>query len=254
MDTAEGLASLSTLGEFFGGTVGTIWALAGVILFYLALIYQRRELELQREELLESRAILNHQSQTIEIQQFENTFFQLLDFHLQASKRIASQPEGNGFENMFEELKKAIAATKRKRKKDGGSQTLDEHAFETSFRSVYDGYRNTLSHYLESYKALIFFLDEKSKDPQFYVNIIKPHLSEQEVLIQFYYLVLYGKDDKFRKVVEKYGLFEKINVRAVQSVDNLHMQLLKDSAYQSTPSTQVEEQEEDENKETSTDQ
>ena len=36
----------------------------------------------------------------IEIQQFENTFFQLLDFHLEASRRIENQEAGNGFERM----------------------------------------------------------------------------------------------------------------------------------------------------------
>lgn len=230
--TEAGLGSLSSIGEFFGGTVGTIWALAGVILFYLALIYQRRELELQREELLETRKILDRQSQTIEIQQFENTFFQLLEFHLEASRRIEAQEGGNGFEKMYNDLKKAVADVKRKRKKDGGSQNLDEHAFETSFRNVYDGYRNTLSHYVESYKALIFLVAEKSKDPIFYVNIIKPHLSEQEVLIQFYYLILYNKDSRFIKIVEQYGLFERLNFRAVQAIDKLHLESLKDSAYQ----------------------
>lgn len=229
--TNEGLDSLSTVGEFFGGTVGSIWALAGVILFYLALIYQRRELELQREELIETREILNNQSKTIEIQQFENTFFQLLDFHLEASRKIELQEGGNGFEKMFNDFKKAVGDVKRRRKKDGGSQNLDEHAFETSFRNVYDGYRNTLSHYIESYKALIFLVEEKSKDPRFYVNIIKPHLSEQEVLIQFYYLILYNKDRKFKSIVEKYGLFQRLNLRAVQGVDKLHLDALKDGAY-----------------------
>lgn len=232
--TEGGLGTLSTIGEFFGGTVGSIWALAGVILFYLALIYQRKELELQREELLETRQILDRQSQTIEIQQFENTFFQLLEFHLEASRRIEAQEGGNGFEKMYNDLKKAIADVKRKRKKDGGSQNLDEHAFETSFRNVYDGYRNTLSHYIESYKALIFLVAEKSKDPIFYVNIIKPHLSEQEVLIQFYYLILYSKDSRFKRAVEKYGLFQRLNFRAVQAIDKLHLEGLKDSAYQET--------------------
>ena len=232
--TQEGIDALSTIGEFFGGTVGSIWALAGVILFYLALIYQRRELELQREELLETREILDRQSQTIEIQQFENTFFQLLDFHLEASRRIEAQEGGNGFEKMYNDLKKAVADVKRKRKRDGGSQNLDDNAFETSFRNVYDGYRNTLSHYIESYKALIFLVAEKSKDPIFYVNIIKPHLSEQEVLIQFYWLVLHSKDNRFKRTVEKYGLFQRLNFRAVQAVDKLHLDNLKDSAYQET--------------------
>jgi len=231
LTTETGMESLSKVGEFFGGTVGSIWALAGVILFYLALIYQRRELELQREELYETRIILDRQSQTIEIQQFENTFFQLLEFHLEASRRIEAQQGGNGFEKMYNDLKKTVGDVKRKRKKDGGSQNLDEHAFETCFRNVYDSYRNTLSHYIESYKALLFLVAEKSKDPVFYVNIIKPHLSEQEVLIQFYYLILHNKDNRFKKIVEQFGLFQRLNFRAVQAIDKLHLEALKDSAY-----------------------
>jgi hypothetical protein len=227
----ESLQRLSMLGEFFGGAVGSIWALAGVILFYLALIYQRRELALQRDELLETRKILSNQSRTIEIQQFENTFFQLLEFHLSAAKRIETQEGGNGFDKMFADFKKAINDLKRKRKKDGGSENLDSKAFESSFANVYDGYRNSLSHYIESYKALLFLVDEKSKDPLFYINVIKPHLTEQEVLIQFYYLLLYNKDNKFKRIVENYGLFERINERAVQAVDKLHLKDLKDSAY-----------------------
>ncbi len=228
--------ALNTIGEFFGGTIGSIWTLAGVILFYLALIYQRRELELQREELVESRMILSHQSETIEIQQFENTFFQLLNFHLETGKRIHSQEDGDGFDKMFADLKKGIDSVKRKRKKDRGSSELDEHALETAFRNVYDGYRNTLSHYIANFKALVFLVNEKSKDPVFYMNLIKPHLSEQEVLIQFYYLILYNKDKKLKSIVEKYGLFERLNIRAVQSIDKLHLEALKESAYLETES------------------
>ena len=79
---------LGMAGEFIGGTVGSIWALAGVILFFLALIYQKKELELQRIELHENRKIMDSQSKTIAIQQFENTFFQLLNFHINAAVQI----------------------------------------------------------------------------------------------------------------------------------------------------------------------
>ncbi|WP_258103129.1 putative phage abortive infection protein [Marinoscillum sp. MHG1-6] len=225
------LDTLSMLGEFFGGAVGSIWSLAGIILFYLALIYQRKELELQREELLETRHILASQSRTIEIQQFENTFFQLLDFHLAAAKRIEVQDGGNGFDKMYADFKKMVADTRKKRKTDGSSQTLDTQTFETSFRHVFDSYRNTLSHYIESYKALLFLVHDKSLDPSFYVNIIKPHLTEQEVVIQFYYLLLNGENQKFKEVVEQYALFERLNKRAVQAIDDLHLEELKPSAY-----------------------
>ncbi len=223
--------NLSIIGEFFGGTVGSIWALAGVILFYLALIYQRRELELQRQELKDTREILEGQSITIAIQQFENTFFQLLNFHLEASRKIQTQQSGNGFELIFNDFKKSVNGVKRKRKSDGSSSTLDDEVFENSFRTVYDSYKNTLSHYMESYKSLIYFIDEQSRNPEFYYNIIKPHLQEQEVLIQFYYFLFYKHDKKFISLAEKFSLLSKLNQRAVADIDKLHLGKLKPNAY-----------------------
>jgi uncharacterized membrane protein len=72
-------------GDLIGGMVGSIWALAGVILFYVALTEQRKDLkinrqvlqqqikefELQRKELEETRYVFN-------LQKFDNTFFNLL--------------------------------------------------------------------------------------------------------------------------------------------------------------------------------
>ncbi|KAB5489405.1 putative phage abortive infection protein [Flagellimonas hadalis] len=59
------------IGDFVGGIVGTIWSFAGVILFFLALRLQSRELSLQLEELKDTREVFKSQ-------QFENTFFNLL--------------------------------------------------------------------------------------------------------------------------------------------------------------------------------
>ena len=43
------------IGDFIGGILGPIWSLTGVVLFYLALRYQREDLELQRTELKDTR-------------------------------------------------------------------------------------------------------------------------------------------------------------------------------------------------------
>lgn len=59
------------IGDFVGGIVGTIWSFAGVVLFFLALRLQSRELSLQLEELKDTREVFQSQ-------QFENTFFNLL--------------------------------------------------------------------------------------------------------------------------------------------------------------------------------
>ncbi len=91
---------IGQFGDFVGGIVGSIWALAGVILFYVALTEQRgdmatnrevlktqvnaleqqiQEFRLQREEIELTRTVFEEQSRTLKIQQFESTFFNSLN-------------------------------------------------------------------------------------------------------------------------------------------------------------------------------
>jgi uncharacterized membrane protein len=86
---------IGQFGDYFGGIIGSIWSLAGVILFYVALQEQRKDIEinrtalekqieefsLQRVELSETRKIFEEQAETLKVQRFENTFFQLLNLH-----------------------------------------------------------------------------------------------------------------------------------------------------------------------------
>lgn len=58
-------------GNFIGGFVGTIFSLVGVLLLYQTLIAQQKSLE---QQILSQ----NTQKQSFEIEQFENTFFNLL--------------------------------------------------------------------------------------------------------------------------------------------------------------------------------
>lgn len=59
------------IGDFIGGVIGTVWSFAGVILFFLALRLQSKELSLQLEEMKNTRNVF-------QVQQFESTFFNLL--------------------------------------------------------------------------------------------------------------------------------------------------------------------------------
>tara|TARA_B100000508_G_scaffold141096_1_gene146793 strand:- start:2759 stop:3871 length:1113 start_codon:yes stop_codon:yes gene_type:complete len=80
-------------GDFVGGVVGSIWALAGVILFYSALTLQRKEFRLQRRELKETRDVFQKQSDNFKTQQRENTFFNLLENHRNLVNSISFNKE-----------------------------------------------------------------------------------------------------------------------------------------------------------------
>jgi len=73
-------------GDFVGGIAGALWALAGVILFYVALdkqkeslILQIKEFELQRQELVATRKVFTEQNRTQLVTQYETSFYNLLD-------------------------------------------------------------------------------------------------------------------------------------------------------------------------------
>lgn len=99
--------TIGQFGDFIGGVVGSLWALASFVLFYVALQLQRvdvktnqelykaqvRELSAQLDELAAARVVAKEQSKTLRNQQFDSTFFALLG-QLQVS--IDSFSVGNG--------------------------------------------------------------------------------------------------------------------------------------------------------------
>jgi len=54
------------IGDFVGGVAGSLWAFAGVLLFWSALVLQRREFKLQRETLDTQLDVFKSQSKTME--------------------------------------------------------------------------------------------------------------------------------------------------------------------------------------------
>src|SRR5688572_25788751 len=67
-------ARFGQFGEFIGGIVGSLWALAGVFLFFATLTYQKREFELQRSELHKTQKIYQQQN-------FSTLFISFLSQH-----------------------------------------------------------------------------------------------------------------------------------------------------------------------------
>jgi len=66
------LQETAQVGDFVGGIVGSLWAFAGVILFFLALRLQRKEFKSQREE-------LRHQKNEFQINRITNIIYKQLE-------------------------------------------------------------------------------------------------------------------------------------------------------------------------------
>lgn len=109
-------ALFGQFGDVIGGVIGSLWALAGVILFYVGLTEQRKalklnesalikqiealgvqkeEMELLRQEYVNARQVfvqqkeaLTAQANTAKVQQFESNFYSLINIYTNITKDL----------------------------------------------------------------------------------------------------------------------------------------------------------------------
>tara|TARA_R110000796_G_scaffold47977_12_gene115236 strand:- start:32607 stop:33581 length:975 start_codon:yes stop_codon:yes gene_type:complete len=225
---------ISGFGDFIGGTIGSIWSLAGVILFYVALTEQRedikinrnalnaqvealnqqiREFELQRTELEETRKVFEEQGETLRVQRFENTFFQLVNLHHEIIDKLNFDRKNfrhgtDGIEKREVISKAVMDLIERIELKNSISQqgdfgevqylpnepkNLDEakERLYTAYREFYfEEYKQLLSHYYRNIYHIFKFiytttLIEENKK-QFYASLVRAQLSSDELLLIAY--------------------------------------------------------------------
>jgi len=214
-------------GDFIGGIVGAIWALAGVLLFYVALNEQREdfktnqkalelqikalnqqvsEFKLQREELKSSRKIYEQQSKTLKLQQFESNFYSLLNIYSSIKDKLNNINERNDFFKFIydEILIKYVVEV-----------NIVEHNNEmiSSYTKTFNKYRGHLSHYFKAFYRIIKIIDTsqvlEAHEKVMYSKILRSQLTDFEQLVLFYNSQSsYGL--KARPLILKYNLLKHV--------------------------------------------
>lgn len=203
--------AFNDFGSLTSGTVGILWSLAGVFLLIASLGEQKRATD--------------ENIKSIRVQQFENTFFQLISVHYQIvnSLKIIMQdalgrPEtdetGNNISkegiSCFVALAEEIGNTYRTKKAENVaglsfSEICSEqlYVYSAELGHYFGNFFNVLR-YIHNSKDIIE--DEKIK----YVEILKSQLSNYELVIILYYDMIKG-DTYRRKVIETYKLLENLD-------------------------------------------
>lgn len=78
---SQEVESLGQMGDFFGGTLNPILAFLSFCLLLITIKLQSKELKNSTEELAKSSKALTEQSKSLQLQNFENTFFNLLNLY-----------------------------------------------------------------------------------------------------------------------------------------------------------------------------
>lgn len=235
-------------GSFLSGVVGSVWALVSVILFYLTLRLQRKELSLQRNELELTRNELQgqkdqmiQQNRTLLQQQFESTFFQLISVHLNivssmdlrsVQNKSSVISEGRDcFEIFYKRLKHYIETQK------ANSENLTIIVGGATFAETINGYnifysndQNNLGHYFRNLYNIIKFVDQSEiQNKKTYTNFVRAQLSSHELAILFYNCLSEYGSEKFKPLIEKYALLKNMN--PVLIFNKVHLKKYQQSAY-----------------------
>ena len=247
-------------GDFVGGLIGSLWAFAGLILFYVALKEQRidlqtnkdvlvtqvqalekqiEEFELQRKELQLTRDIFKEQRDTLRLQQFESTFFNMVNLHHRLVDSIDVTTEKlNDFTMEFDKetltsrdcfkyfYQKYIDIFKIISKKNDDCLT----SIRESYLKFYIKYQSDLGHYFRNLYNIVKFIHKSNPNNKYYYsNLLRAQLSSFELIMLFYNCLSQFGDKKFKPLIEEYHLLQ--NMPKNPLINKTHLRLYNKSAF-----------------------
>lgn len=194
------LPEFGQMGDFIGGVSGTLFTLVGVILLF-------ETLALQRNELSESRKVFQQQ-------QFENTFFNLLNLYNEVVKGLHYTDINTFDENVlkgkefFERQHQDFYNNfipKNRINKNRKQATLDYLGFYVSTKEQTAHYFRTIYRLFKIISESNFKDEEKMK----YAKIVRAQLSESECFFLHYNAYTeYGF--RFRKLINEFNIVKHL--------------------------------------------
>lgn len=189
------------LGDSYGvlNTLFSGFAFVGVI---VAIFLQKEQLELQAREMTEMREEaeaqkkeMKNQSLTQRRQQFESTFFNLLEYFKTSSSGIITKNSAENLSPSLERLRECIEDADKKL-----SSSIRIQSIRHGFDQFYLEYDSMFRPYLGQLRNILLFVEKSQfEDRQFYASILFTQLSSAELVFLFYYRIC--RDDVLRRLL-----------------------------------------------------
>lgn len=217
-----------SIGDYIGGILNPIFGFLGLFALLATIRLQNKELKnsstelkLTRKESRKSAKALKQQSNSIKLQNFENTFFNMINLHNEIVKSLKMDnqhwrinftlnsdyknfnSEYNENKDSYKDLshiftsKEVLIELERRLKMVLGKATVNLTTIEKNKRNTNDRYlvfykqfQQYLSHYFRNiYQILNFISNTNGINKKFYANIFRSQLSEYELTLLFYNIV-----------------------------------------------------------------
>ncbi|MEJ5105631.1 putative phage abortive infection protein [Chryseobacterium sp. MYb328] len=194
-----------SFGDMFGFANAMFTGLS-VIGLLVTVLLQRKDINIQREELAK-------QTESIYVQNFESTYFQMISLY---SNFINTVEKNNVLGRKYLSLLSfsiidSIYATKYSYGKIDLRQTRDK------YYDVLVKNSSEMEHHLRIILSIIELIDTTERiNKMKYIRMLKANLSLDE-LVLIYYGCLYKDDLRIKKMIEKYPMFEDLG--PLQTID-----------------------------------
>jgi uncharacterized membrane protein len=208
-----------TFGDMFG-SVNAVFsglAFAGII---LTIFMQKKELEYQREELRDTRKEFSIQNQTMKLQRFENTFFQMINLHHDIVDKIGKKTMDSMADRLYEFMRHPNDIPL------STATPIDPptawNYLIASYQRFYftEGYETYLSNYYRNLYHIFKFIyltdqigEEKKK---FYSSLVRSQLGQKELFLIFYNSMIPNLGNpKFLFLLKNFEIMENFNNSSV---------------------------------------
>jgi hypothetical protein len=222
---------LSQMGEFFGGTLGPLFAFFALLTLLSTIRLQSNELRYTRAELAKSALAMQNQILLLQRQTFDSMFFQLVRLHNEIIKDLTVQVGDRTyagrdcFSLLFGEL---VCYLEEEEAKDPGRPPRE--IIDAAFQAFWEKYQSEFGHYFRSLYNILRVIDEQrddvdkdSVDPGLpaatlfsderkYARAIRAPLSTYEQKLLYYNCVWHIGSGKFSRLIERYAMLDNLDV------------------------------------------
>lgn len=236
---------LNLLGDFLSGTVASIWSLAALFFIYVAFLGQKQQLLNQQLEIMFSQLEVKYtrlelngqkeqmieQNETLKLQKFENTFFQLLTLFnsivnsLDLRKSRSSSEVFSTGRDCFEVFYKRLLNYLNVRCQSHPGFNFENAKIDVTilaYEDLYSKDKSDMSHYFRTLYHIIKLVDQANiENKSQYTSIVRAQLSSYEQIILFYNCLHDNGNEKFKPLIERYAIFKNIDHSLIINKDHL---------------------------------
>ncbi len=235
--TAE-YAILAAAGDWLGGTSAPLFSLAGFLMMYGAYKMQQEDLRLTRDEMQQTRKEFEIQNATLKRQEFETTFFHLLELHHQIVESILYKSASKEIYQGRQFVSFAYSELKRDYENyylqfyalptinEVSPEQFDSKCLQTVFSKNFPAIERNMGHYFKNFFQTLRLLDKSILNAEEKIDFAKlliAQLTNDELCLLYYQCIYDDENIEFGELVRRYGFFDTIDKAMLLTPENFQL-------------------------------